>query len=436
MNYLVIQQTRSATVVARFQQRRGSLLFTGGARCSNDEPTPLPELLAKIGPVNREQDRVILCLKPDSLFLREVELPIADRRKLRDVLPLELKGETALDTDELIFDGIPLSEGKALAIWARRRDVAEQIRLHAEAGVEPEFVTAPLCHWGNLIPASAGVTAITDGEALTVYRNAAPFYFRPLHSDDEGGLTRTLAAVELGREVTVERLLLHGAAAKGWQKVEGVTASPLPIHSEMYEAFTGDEEAARDLAGAYAAVRACMTGEAVNFRTGELAYTTGREKLRRKLRLTLLLAVAAIIVFLAEAGLRHYLVKRDLASLNASIMSIYKEVFPGRKKPVDEVAELRSEIRRLGGGGAASGTLNALRLLADLKGEDVTGIYEAEITGGQVRLKGEARSVQAVNDFRARAAAQFAGAEVGEIKSRPDGSVTFLFRGTLKGERK
>ena len=35
--------------------------------------------------------------------------------------------------------------------------------------------------------------------------------------------------------------------------------------------------------------------------------------------------------------------------------------------------------------------------------------------------------------FKIKAAAQFDGFEVSEIKSRPDGTVSFAFRGTLKG---
>jgi general secretion pathway protein L len=172
-------------------------------------------------------------------------------------------------------------------------------------------------------------------------------------------------------------------------------------------------------------------------RRGELAYTAGREKLRRKLRLTACLAAALILLLVAEVGLRYYLVTRDLNSLDNSIRTIFRQVFPSRKKSADEVAELRSEIKRLGGG-AASGqsVLPVLKKLAELKGSDITGFYETEIEGGQLRLKGDARSVQAVNEFRTRAAAAFTGAEVGEIKSRPDGSVSFVFRATAKEEGK
>jgi general secretion pathway protein L len=158
--------------------------------------------------------------------------------------------------------------------------------------------------------------------------------------------------------------------------------------------------------------------------------------MQRKLRLSLILAVALVLLLFVEAGLRYFLVKQDLDSLNASIRTIYREVFPNRKKPVDEVGELRSEIKRLGGASGRSNVLGALKKLAEIKGDDVTGFVETSIEGKQVRLQGDARSIQAVNDFRNRAAALFSDAEVGEIKSRPDGSVTFTFRGAIKEENK
>jgi general secretion pathway protein L len=119
-------------------------------------------------------------------------------------------------------------------------------------------------------------------------------------------------------------------------------------------------------------------------------------------------------------------------SLNNSIRSIYREVFPTRKKAVDEVAELRSEIKRLGSGKTASNVLAVLTKLAGAKGDDIFGIFEAEVEGNQVRLKGDGRTIQAVNDFKARTADALSNAEVGEIKSRPDGSVSFVLRGTVK----
>lgn len=147
----------------------------------------------------------------------------------------------------------------------------------------------------------------------------------------------------------------------------------------------------------------------------------------------MILAAVLVLLLCAESGVRYYLVKRDLGSLELSIRGMYKEIFPTRKKPVDEVSELRSEIRKLEGAKTSSNVLKVLKDLAGLKGDEVGGFYETEVNGAEIRLKGDARSFQAANDFKARAAQVFEGAEVSEIKSRPDGSVTFNFLGRVKG---
>lgn len=443
MNYLVIQLLRHEAVVARFARRRGDLVFVEAARHPVAGKHELPLLLSGLAAVAGEE-RTILALPSDLLFLRELDLPLADRRKLREVVPFELKGETVIEEEELAVDALPLADGKVLAIWGRQRDVAAKITLLADQKVEPEIVTVSPCHWHVLIPPGEreGTVAITDGETLAVFQAGSLLFLRGLAAEDiSAEVARTLAILELARGVTVRRLLLHGEASRNPDSYAGSTGAtiecvPLPVGGELAAAFGGDEASARDLAGAYAAAAAVNAGEAVDFRRGPLAYTAGQVRARRRLRLTLILLVAAVVLLGTEAGLRYYLLARDVASLDRSIASIYREVFPTRKKAVDAVGELRSEIKRLGGGGGGTSVLDVLGKVAEAKGDDVTGIYEAEIEGDQVRLKGDARSIQAVNDFKARAAGAFASVNVGEIKSRPDGSVSFVFHGTLTEKKK
>ena len=252
-------------------------------------------------------------------------------------------------------------------------------------------------------------------------------------------MAKTLAALEIAKGIEVDHVFLHGSAARQARRRRRFSGRdilhPPPSLGDWPQTFPSDRAAARDLAGAFALAKACSSAEPVNFRRGDLAYTAGLPKTQQKAPPYHVPGRAVVFLLCVEVGLRYYLVTRDLNSLNNSIRSIYREVFPTRKKAVDEVAELRSEIKRLGGGRDAS-ILPILKKLAESKGDDITGIYEAEIEGDQVRLKGDARSVQAVNDFKTRAAAAFTGAEVGEIKSRPDGSVTFTFRATVKeGEK-
>ena len=441
MTYLIVQLTNSEVLWGRFKRRRGELAFLGGGRHPLAGEPNFAGLLKSLANSRQEGEKVVLALPPSSLFLREIDLPLTDRRKARQVLPLELKGETAIDTDELTFDAIPLADGKALAVWTRRTGVADLIRTMTEAGLEPETVSAAPLHWTELLSPS-GTTepvAITDGEALAVSLNGRLLFCRPLaDADPVAEVARTLAALELGKNIAVREVLLHGELAHATlpPTSPALTFRPLPLAGSAARAFAGDAEAARDLASTYAVAAACGSGAAVDFRSGDLAYTAGDASLRRKLRLTMILAAILVVALIAETTVRYYLVRRDLNSLETSILTIYRQVFPTRKKPVDAVGELKGEIRRLSGSSASGSVLAALTKAAELKGEDITGIYEAEFDGGQLRLKGDARSMQGVNYFKTRAAAAFSDSEVSEIKSKPDGTVSFQFRGKFTEVKK
>jgi general secretion pathway protein L len=446
MNYLIIQLAADEVISAIFEKKGKSLTFIDGFRHPFDrELMTFSDVLTEIVKVGRPEAKTILSIQPALLSMREVEFPITDLRKVRDILPIELKGETAVDTEELVFEALALDGGKVLAVWCRQEELAAAIEAMRGKGVEPEAVSASVCHWSYLLPPEdhAGVVALTDGDALAIFRDGHPCFFRALGQGDFlTEITRTLAALAMSRDLTVGKLYLHGPAARredlSLQEAlpSGIYCSLLPVAGELAAAFPPDPAAARDLAGAYALARASVAGEAVNFRRGPLAYTAGRQKIRREFRITMVLAAALVVLLFAEAGLRYYFVHRDLASLDKAVQSIFREIFPTRKKIVDAVAEVRSEIKKLSGPGSDTPVLPILNRIAELKGDDITGIYEAEIEGGQVRLKGYARSIQAVNDFRGRALGTFATAEVGEVKSRPDGSVSFVFRATVKGGEK
>jgi general secretion pathway protein L len=429
MDILIVALKSNELTLASFRAKKGGVSFLSAERHplqGGDEE--LARILVDAAPATGER-RVVLALPPSLLFMRELELPIMDRSKVREVLPLELKGETALDTDALAFDALQLASGRSLAIWGRTKDLSEKIELLKAAGLEPELVTASLFHWEKLVPA-IGTVAATDGEALAVYRDGKPVYFRafPPNSGPEE-LSRTVAALELSQGVKVDKTISY---TRSTGETEVLAQGP----KGLADAFEGDAHAAHDLAGAYAVAAAVADGSAINLRRGEIAYTAGNEILYRKLRITAMLAAAVLVLVFAESAVRYTLAKRDLASLDLSIKGIYKEVFPARKKSVDEVAELRAEIRKLEGAKISSNFLKLLKDLAVAKGDGVTGFYETEVDGPEVRLKGEARSFQAANDFKGRAGQLLDAAEVSEIKSKPDGSVSFSFRGRMKGVTK
>jgi general secretion pathway protein L len=440
MDILIVEAGKRSIGFARFQKRSGALVFRGADCRPHESPESFAHVLAELAATVDPEDKVLLSLDPETLFLRELELPIPDRRKQREVLPLELKGEIALDTEGLVFDAIPGPEGKVTAVWAVEAALEAKIQELKDAGLEPQIVGSSLFAWDLLIPATfaEGAVALCDGRSLAVYSDGKPELFRSLDGASAADeITRTLALLEVGKGVRVERVFLHGAAVKNGSSFSArgqtstVSFAPLPVSGSLASSFPG-ESTALDHAGAWALATASLRGEPLNFRHGRLAYTAGRDLMKRKLRLTAILAGLFLALLVSETGLRYYFVKRDLSSVNTSIGKIYREVFPSRKKAVDEVSELKSEIRRLGGGAVGQETLPVMSGIASVKGDAVSTVYELEIGDGQVTLKGDARSFQAANDFKSRLSALFSSSSLSEVKSRPDGSVSFSFRGTLR----
>jgi general secretion pathway protein L len=148
--------------------------------------------------------------------------------------------------------------------------------------------------------------------------------------------------------------------------------------------------------------------------------------------LTALLVATAVVLMFVSGGLRYRAALADIASLNGSIAAIYREIFPTRAKAVDELAEVKGEIRRLAGSGGQNVVLDVLKQVAEAKGAAVNGLFEVELEGRTLRIKGEARSVQGVNEFKGTLAGILAAVDAGEIKTRPDGTVSFTLSGTLK----
>lgn len=436
MELLIIEAGRRSVGFVRFHKKAGAFFFQGAELRSIEGHDTFSSFLRESAVAETGGNKIIVSLDAKNIFFREVHLPITDRRKQREVLPLELKGETAIEVEKLIFDSLPLSDGQVMAIWAVEADLVERIDALCQAGLEPQVVGSSLFHWHHLIPESDGdsIIALSDGFSLAVYRERKPVLFRSLEDGNFlEDIARTLVLLEAGKGIRVERVLLHGTAASSPLAGHSseVSFAPLPVTGRLAEAFSAGSSAVEH-AGAWALAEDSLRGEPVNFRHGKIAYTAGRDRLKRKLRLTAILVAVFLLLLLAETGLRYYFVSSDLSSLDKSIHQIYREVFPTRTKAVDEVAELKSEIRNLGGVAASQEILLALDGVAKAKNDEISAIFEAEVDSGQVRLKGEARSFDAVNNFKSRLAPMFVTSQMDEVKSRPDGKVTFSFRGELK----
>lgn len=437
MEYLIIQVEEQQVIAARFELSRKSATLAGSAVFALDGEQDLAGVAARIGEGITGAPRVILCLSPLLFAQRSVELPLKDLSKVREVLPGHLQGEIVLPVEEAVFDALPVSTGKFLALWAQRAEIARSIALFRDAGAEPAVVTTTPFAW-PFLPGLPADCAVCDGTALALISAGRLSFVRPLAGGEpRKALTATLSALEMAAEPLPPELVLFGGQAEELRAADNLslTATKLELQDELGLLFRSDQNF-QQLAGLYAVALASQARQLPDFRRGDLAWTAGDVKLRKKLVGTAVLASVLILLLFVGKGLQYRSALADIASLNKSISGIYREIFPTRAKAVDEVAEVKGEIRKLSGAASSSGVLDLLKRLADAKGASINGLFEAEVEGQSVRVKGDARSAQAVNDFKAALTPAMASIELGEVKSRPDGSVTFSLTATLKEAKK
>ena len=437
MDYMILQAEEKRLTVARFGMSRRSTELIAAASIVLDEEQSLGDAVQKISENMAGSPRVVLCLPPALFAQRSVSLPFNDLRKVREVLPAYLQGEIALSVDELILEVLPAGEDQFLALWARKSDIGTSIEQFRAAGIEPQIVTSLMFALAEL-PGVPPDCAVCDGSTLALLQGGRLTYSRAFNSDVTAEMiAATLSALELSGYALPQRLCLIGRSANLLSDADALplSAEVLEVPPELGHLFKNDETF-QQLAGLYAVARACHAGTLPDFRRGELVWTAGDAKLRKKLLLTGILLAAVIILLFISKGLQYRAAVADISSLNKSIAAIYKEIFPARIKAIDEISEVKVEIKKLTGIANSSKYLDLLKKLADAKGSIINGLYEVELEGRSLRIKGDASSAQAVNEFKAALAPLMAVAELGEIKSRPDSTVTFSLAGTLKEDTK
>ncbi len=433
MDYLILQAEETRLTVAHFGVSRRASELIGAAVIELNEERPLVDAVRSIAEKMAGSPRVVLCLPPALFAQRSVALPFNDLRKAREVLPAHLQGDIALPVEELALEVMPIGEGQFLALWARKSDISAAIAQFREGGIEPQIVSSLPFALAEL-PGVPSDCAVCDGHTLALLIGGRLTYFRTFHSAVSAKMiAATLSALELSGGTLPPRLCLLGPDTADFAVAETL---PLPIETlevppELGHLFKNDA-AFQQLAGLYAVARAGFTGKLPDFRKGELAWTAGDAKLRKKLLLTGILALVVIVLLFVNKGLQYRAASADTASLNKSIAAIYREIFPTRTKAVDEISEVKGEIKKLAGIESSGGYLDILKKVAEAKGNSINGLYEAELEGRSLRVKGDARSAQAVNEFKAALAPFLASSDLGEVKSRPDGTVGFTLTGLLK----
>lgn len=433
MEYLILQSEEKHLTIAHFGLSRRSTELIGTAVIELNDELSLTDALKSVACKMKGSPTVILALPPYMFAQRSVTLPFDDLRKAREVLASQLQGDIAIPIEELTIQVLPIGDGQFLALWARTTEIHNAIKEFTEAGIEPQIVTSiPFAL--TEMPGISADCALCDGNMLALLKAGRLTYFRASnHLLTSSNIDTTLSALELSGNELPPYLYLIGREVSEFLNSEtlSIPTKPLEVPPELGHLFKNDQTFVQ-LATLYAVAKSAYLGTLPNFRQGELAWKVGDAKLRKKLILTGILTVILLLLLFANKGLQYRSAQTDLYSLNKSISSLYREVFPTRAKAVDEISEIKGEIKKLSGVQSTVGYIDILKKLADAKGASINGLYEAELEGANLRIKGDARSAQAVNEFKTSISPILDSSELGEVKSRPDGTVSFSLTGVVK----
>jgi hypothetical protein len=140
----------------------------------------------------------------------------------------------------------------------------------------------------------------------------------------------------------------------------------------------------------------------INLRTGELSYTLDTEKTKKSLKLTAILFVLLLLVFLSDMALTIISTKKAISSIRDDIRKTYTGIFPDEKKITNELYQIKAHLKELKDKERSFIGVSPLQLFLDLTQVSKQGMSFHEITIDKERIvvKGECPSLSDVQQIK------------------------------------
>jgi type II secretion system protein L len=348
---------------------------------------------------------------PGHLFTqRLVQFPFADRKRVEKALPFEIEDSLPFALDEVVIDHLVLDEGKSgkgadtakeaavLAIILPKEVLKRHLELLAAAGVDPRVIVPSYLglHALSKMMKAEGCTLLACGRDLCLRSGEAVKGLRSF-SDfvPTAGLRHTVQALETEQKERVEKASLLCADDSAQSELAG-----LGITVEQVAPEFGGKKAVDPVSLGLA------LSEQVNFRKGEFSYHLADEGARRRKRTLIIAGAVAAVLFIANLGVKYYLIQTSYGKLDKDIRDIYRQAVPDAKTVADPVRMLRSSLdesrKKFGVLGTGTSALDVMKAVTDGIPKEVrVGFQEFNLEGDRLKLQGEAASFESVDKIKA-----------------------------------
>ncbi|MBN4049483.1 hypothetical protein JYT86_00325 [bacterium AH-315-N03] len=365
-------KTVRAVVIKTSLRKSEVVLYTaadiGPAETDQQKETQLATAVSSIlSRLAQPPDKVITELSGDEVSIRKVRLPAKAAKKLDELLPFELEGQTPFDPAESVVDHQPIEtidgEMRMLAAVAPKERVAAHLERMAALRIDPREVAVGAVALDGLVPllpslAGPGPFCVLDihpeGTDVCILRDGTCHFARTI--------SVSTGDIDKGQQARLERELKQTLAA--WRMEGGdapsafyvcgtmaVRENTAPWLGQMLGAEVevlalppapGTDDAGRPAFGRAAALagRALTRGKHLDARQGEFATTQAAAALRQHLPLMAVCSAFVVSAFLFSSYARYTVLDARHQQLEDELAEVTTEYLGTEARTPEEALRL------------------------------------------------------------------------------------------------
>lgn len=419
--------------------------------------------------------------------------PFRKFSKIEQVIKVQIEGHVPLTVDDSVVDFIPIGkkgeEGlEVIAIAAAKKTIRGQLERLAALNIVPTQLTySPLTSIRTVLslkPADRnqvlGIVHVGSGYAsFSLCEGGVPSFIRTIHIHrppdaesempgrgrtlDQDSLLRDLrftlraCAQALGREVSIERIILSGGGADLnslavlLETGLGIPCQPIAWENGL-SAPSGGAPSSKTVARVCCSIGAALLADkpfskGFDLRREEFALSRGWRGLRRPIAAAVVAALLALGIGLADLSLKVRQAERRLDAAEAQVQAVLREVFPQGSQIISPGPQIASRVqdktRRLnllmGNPALGESALDVIaRISAAIPPSLKIRLNQLSVDEGGVSLKGATLTFEAVDRVKNLLSekAGFAKPEVKQARLQSDRKgVEFFIHIPMDGKR-
>jgi general secretion pathway protein L len=430
--------------VAILNQDKGQVTVSNLLERTFAEPGELGPLLQELlAGEFRIGDQLVTSLTARTAYVRQLEFPFQDDKKITAAVPFTLAAQLPVAIDQCamaIQPAQPTEKGAMVTVAAVPKETLEALLGTFEQADVPLHMVdlAPFCHvagLGEQIGNGLMICATDQETTVSLLQNGELQDYRILQTFSE-----TSPAAQFQQLLREIRVLIHAAETgtvpiflmgeRGTSSLaESLQGADLGV--ELLTLELGEVVDGPFLPAVALALRARLTktGRSFNFRRGPYALKGEWANLKRKLVLLAALLGTTVLIVFGSMTFKYADKASRADQLQEQMVDVYRSLFPEATTIVDVPLQLKSAISELQSQGSliAGGQATALTVLKELSllpAQVTVEIQEFVLSTEELKLTGRTASFEAVNQM-ARVLGEsplFSNVQVADAKMSLDGS--------------